>query len=55
MIKCPNCELIIEISNKKQTICPKCLENYGKKFIMLEENHKSYTNLGDGFFEKDSE
>lgn len=53
MIKCPNCDLVIEITNRKQIFCPKCLESTGKKFLMLEENTNNYNNLGGGFFEKD--
>ena len=55
--KCPNCDLIIEANRNAngKVACPKCLESYGKLFIMLEESNGSNKNrnLGGGFFERD--
>lgn len=57
--RCPNCDIVVE-SNKKadgKLICPKCLDAYGKRFIMLQENTGSpnVKNMGDGLFIKDGE
>ena len=52
-IKCPNCNTILEVSNNKtQTACPKCINDFGKHFIMLETEDCKFKNLGDGLFKK---
>ena len=55
-IKCPNCNVVLEVSNTKNTIfCPECLKNLNKQFVMLETTDCKYNNLGDGFFQKERE
>lgn len=55
-IQCPNCNITLDVrSNSNQTVCPKCLERTGKRFIMIESNEKGCTNLGDGFFQKNED
>lgn len=54
--KCPNCELVIEANTRAdgKLVCPKCLDAFGKRFIMIESSHSSKNkNLGGGFFERD--
>lgn len=53
--KCPHCDIRLERLNpsKNQIVCPKCLDAYGKRYIMIESSpNQEYENLGDGFFQK---
>jgi hypothetical protein len=53
--KCPHCDILIERkeSCRNPIVCPKCLEAYGKRYIMVESSpNGSYENLGGGFFQK---
>lgn len=52
-VKCPNCNLLLEVSIHGQPIiCCTCLRTHCKQFIMLEYSEEKYINLGDGFFQK---
>ena len=53
-LKCPNCNIVLEVQkNKEKIVCKKCLNTYGKHFIMIESKNNSYQNMGDGFFIKE--
>lgn len=53
-LKCPNCRNIIDVtSTYKEVICPNCLANTGKSFIMVEETNSNKPRyLGGGLFEQ---
>lgn len=52
-IKCPRCDTVLEVTNNKEpVVCQKCLNETGKRFIMVESEETEVINLGDGFFEK---
>lgn len=53
-LECPNCNTILTgQKNKENVVCKKCLDETGKRFIMIEtKTGQEYENLGDGFFEK---
>ena len=53
-IKCPNCNSVLDVNNKAtKVVCKKCLQETGKRFIMIETNsNQDIQNLGDGFFSK---
>lgn len=54
-LQCPNCECVLNVQkNKERVVCPKCLAESGKRFIMIESNdNPGYHNLGDGLFQKE--
>jgi len=50
---CPNCKRTITVKpGIKEQICPKCLEDHGVSYIMVEsKKSKTPRNLGGGLFE----
>ena len=55
-VKCPNCETVVEVShNAEKVICPNCLANHQKQYIMIEsDSTKNFRYLGEGFFESNN-
>lgn len=57
--RCPKCHYVSELIQIKSqqsissVICPLCLKK-GDTVQMTEQRYASYTNLGDGFFKKES-